>query len=140
MSDRQANLAKIHIGAKALGLDDVQYRELLFSITGKRSSKDMDPGEHRRVIKEMEELGFQGGPPTSPGKTKGGDSTCKDGPFNTGRATYIRLIKKLWHQRSRGMDEQASLRRWVFKRYHVQDLEELRVDQLKDAWERMRAW
>lgn len=55
---RNQLLAKIHIGKKALGLDDDTYRALLERVTGKTSSKDLSIKELEAVITEMKRLGF----------------------------------------------------------------------------------
>jgi hypothetical protein len=52
-------LAAIHVGKKALGLDEETYRDLLSRVTGKRSAKDLSPAEAEAVIAEMRRLGFK---------------------------------------------------------------------------------
>jgi phage gp16-like protein len=54
---RQAKLAAIHIAQKRLGLDDDTYRALLARVTGRRSARDMDMPELRRVLDELRALG-----------------------------------------------------------------------------------
>ena len=49
--------ARIHIGQKALGMDDDTYRAFLQRLTGKSSSKAMTIGERARVLAEMTRLG-----------------------------------------------------------------------------------
>jgi phage gp16-like protein len=118
--NRQTGLAIVHIAKKELGMDTVEYREFLHEHTGRSSAAELNPVQMRQVIRALEARGFRS---------------------ETERETkaFIRMIKKLWHQVSRANDEQLSLRRWTFRRYHVQDLEELRLDQLKDAFERLKA-
>ena len=48
--------ARIHIGQKALGMDDDTYRAFLQRLTGKSSSKAMTIGERARVLAEMTRL------------------------------------------------------------------------------------
>ncbi len=50
-------LAKIHIGKKALGLDDGDYRAFLFGITRKSSAKDLTVAQRALVIHEMTRRG-----------------------------------------------------------------------------------
>jgi phage gp16-like protein len=50
---RKAKLAAIHIAQKQLDLDDDAYRALLARVTGRRSAREMDLGELRRVLDEM---------------------------------------------------------------------------------------
>lgn len=48
----------IHIAKKKLGLDDETYRDLLQSVAGVRSSKDLSPGQFSLVMTRMEKCGF----------------------------------------------------------------------------------
>jgi hypothetical protein len=48
----------IHIAKKNLGLDDETYRDLLQSVAGVRSSKDLSPGQFSAVMTRMEKCGF----------------------------------------------------------------------------------
>ncbi|EJF76788.1 hypothetical protein MCO_01501 [Bartonella sp. DB5-6] len=52
------SLAAIHMGKKALGLDDETYRALLFRLTGKQSAKDLSVSERHLVVDEMKAYGF----------------------------------------------------------------------------------
>ncbi len=49
--------AKIHIGKKALGLNDEDYQAFLYGLTGKTSSKDMSLQQQFIVIREMAKRG-----------------------------------------------------------------------------------
>lgn len=59
VSDRNRQLARIHAGKKALGLDDETYRALLVRVTGVRSSADMTAAERNKVLAELARLGFK---------------------------------------------------------------------------------
>ncbi|MGH8422340.1 MAG: phage protein GemA/Gp16 family protein, partial [Pseudomonas fluorescens] len=50
---RRAQIAKIHLAANQLGLDDSTYRELLLRITNKDSSAAMSIQERDQVIQEL---------------------------------------------------------------------------------------
>lgn len=54
---RRAELAKIHIGKKQLGLDEEAYRDLIERVTGARSSAGLDAVGRGDVIEEMRRLG-----------------------------------------------------------------------------------
>lgn len=54
-----SQIAAIHATAKAAGLDEEARRELMQSITGKRSSKDLTKDEATRVFKRLKELAPQ---------------------------------------------------------------------------------
>lgn len=56
---RNQQLSKIHIAKKDLGLDDDTYRAMLMRITGKTSSKDLNPLQTANVLRELERLGWQ---------------------------------------------------------------------------------
>lgn len=51
-------LAAIHIGKKALGMDDESYRLLLSDVFGKRSAKDLSPAEQGEFLDRFKQLGF----------------------------------------------------------------------------------
>ncbi len=51
-------LAAIHVARKQLGLDDDTARDLYARVTGKRSLRDMSPGEQDRVVQELRKQGF----------------------------------------------------------------------------------
>ncbi|EJF87162.1 regulatory protein GemA [Bartonella rattimassiliensis] len=53
------SLAAIHMGKRALGLDDETYRALLYRLTGKQSAKDLNFSEKHLVIAEMKAFGFE---------------------------------------------------------------------------------
>lgn len=56
---RQLELAKIHVAKKQLGLDDVTYRDMLFTLTRKRSSAELDRHERHLVIEHLKTRGFR---------------------------------------------------------------------------------
>lgn len=56
---RRSQLARIHMGKKALGLDDETYRSLLQRMTRKDSAALMTPAERNQVLAEMVRLGFK---------------------------------------------------------------------------------
>lgn len=51
-------LAAIHIGKKALGMDDESYRLLLSDMFGKRSAKDLTEAEQGELLERFKQLGF----------------------------------------------------------------------------------
>ena len=56
---RMRDLAKIHIAAKQLGLDDLTYRDILENIAGVRSAALLDDNGRILVLKRFKELGFK---------------------------------------------------------------------------------
>lgn len=55
---RTRDLAAIHVAKKALGLDDVNYREVLLLLTGRASAAELNEEERRRVIEHFRGMGF----------------------------------------------------------------------------------
>jgi phage gp16-like protein len=134
VSDRQANLAKIHIAKKQLGMEEDTYRDFLKGLTGKRSAAGMNPREHIKVIAEFEKLGFA--KKTNPNRGAGKDVELDQRPKSTKNEieSLIRMIKKLVHQVSRANNEPLALRRRLFKFRGVTDLEQLSLEQLKEVY------
>jgi phage gp16-like protein len=58
-ADRRAMLAKIHLGAKELGLDDDARRDILERITGHRSSADCTDAQLDQVLAHFRSLGWK---------------------------------------------------------------------------------
>ena len=59
---RRSELAKIHIGAKQLFDDDGDYRDMLFSVAGVSSAKQLDEAGRRAVIEHLKACGAKFGP------------------------------------------------------------------------------
>jgi len=59
---RQAELAKIHIGAEQLFKNKADYRDMLASVTGKRSAADLSAAERGRVIEHLAASGAEFAP------------------------------------------------------------------------------
>ena len=61
---RNADLAKIHMGAKALGLldehDDGAYRDMLWAVARVRSAAQLDQGGRELVLRHLHGLGWNG--------------------------------------------------------------------------------
>ena len=55
---RRAELACIHLGKKALGLDEDTYRDFLAQQTGKRSAAELTQAQRTKVIEAMRARGF----------------------------------------------------------------------------------
>ena len=57
-ASRNDRLATIHMGKKALNLDEDTYRDMLEQVTTKRSAKDMTMDDLLKVIQHLDQLGF----------------------------------------------------------------------------------
>lgn len=54
---RRRDLARIHLGAARLGLDDATYRDMLWSVSRVRSARDLGHEERQRVIAHLQARG-----------------------------------------------------------------------------------
>ncbi|WP_423197429.1 GemA protein [Cupriavidus sp. H19C3] len=54
-----STLAKIHIAKKQLAMDDDTYRQMLESVAGVRSAKDLTPIGAAKVLRHLEKSGFK---------------------------------------------------------------------------------
>ncbi|MCC7484570.1 MAG: regulatory protein GemA [Burkholderiales bacterium] len=55
---RRRDLATIHLGKKALGLDDDAYRDMLWTVARVRSSADLNHEQRQAVIAHLRRCGF----------------------------------------------------------------------------------
>lgn len=63
IESRRSLLAKVHIGAKALGLDDDTYRDMLESLTGQRSAGKLLDKQLVLVLAAMRKRGWNDADP-----------------------------------------------------------------------------
>jgi len=56
-SDRNTELAKIHIAKKQLGLDDDTYKDMLWTVARVRSSKDLDEYGRKKILNHLRSCG-----------------------------------------------------------------------------------
>jgi phage gp16-like protein len=82
---KKAELAKIHIAKKELGMDDDTYRAMLKQLTGFPSSKDLNAFERRKVLEHLKKAGFKGNHPGKPHNL----------PSNSPRAAKLGKIEAL---------------------------------------------
>ena len=59
---RKSLIAKINIAKKELGLDDDVYRDLLYRLVKKNSTKDCNPGQLMNILDELKKLGWKNKP------------------------------------------------------------------------------
>lgn len=93
---RNPMLAKVHLGAKELGLADDVRRDLMARVTGgKRSASDCTDAELHKVLEEYRRLGWK---PTTAGKSdkmsqfRGAGRKAASSPFaRKARALWISL-------------------------------------------------
>lgn len=58
-SQRTRSLSAVHALKTQAGMSDDEYRDMLASLTGKRSAADLDAGELRRVFDHFTRLGIK---------------------------------------------------------------------------------
>lgn len=56
---RQAELAKIHIAKKQLGLDDDTYRSMLWTLARVKTASELDEHGRRQVLDHLKSRGFR---------------------------------------------------------------------------------
>lgn len=124
---RKRELAQIHIAKAALGLDDDEYRDLLYALSKgqTRSAADLDWTGRKIVLEHFRKLGWKntGGRPSDP---------------------MSRKIRSLWLTlRDLGALHDASetaLRHFVRRTVHVDRLEWLDGKQAATVIEALKGW
>lgn len=74
---RNLKLAKIHVGKKALGMDDDTYRAFLHAQVGKRSAADCTLRELEKILWAMKKGGFVPQSAKPVGKNPGAPKTAR---------------------------------------------------------------
>ena len=69
---RRNELAKIHMAKKGLGLDDEEYRDVLWTVCRVRSAKDLDSYGRHRLLAHFRERGWRPKRRRHPGQVAGG--------------------------------------------------------------------
>jgi len=132
---RQANLAKIHIAKKELGMDDDAYRAMLMDVAHVESASKLDFHGQHAVLHRMKELGWKPKSTKNKGRKSGKKKTQADKiracwitmhqqgiVHDAGETALSRYIKRMTHgkkQRPEFLDIQEasmiieSLKRWA---------------------------
>ncbi|MEN5317587.1 regulatory protein GemA [[Pseudomonas] hibiscicola] len=118
---RRAQIAKIHLAATQLGLDDATYRDLLRRVTGKDSTARMSVGERDQVISELRRLGFTGA------KKVNGSAAFPGRPETVDDTPMLQKIEALLADAGRPWSYALAVANRMFK---VDRLEWLKGDQL----------
>ncbi|AKH37278.1 MULTISPECIES: gp16 family protein [Nitrosomonas] len=56
---RKRDIAQIHIAKAQLGMNDDTYRDMLFNVTGVRSSRELSATARLRVLQHLKEKGWK---------------------------------------------------------------------------------
>lgn len=123
----------IHVGKRDLAFDEETYRDMLESITGKSSSKDLEAWELERVIDHMKGRGFvvRAGRKGKPARKLADDPQSK-------------MIRGLW-LKLHGMGEvrdpgEDALAKFVKRQTRRDRLEWISTAQASNVIEALKAW
>ena len=126
---RRSLLARVHIAAKEMGLDEETYRDLLERETGQRSAAGLSDGQLERVLAGFRRRGWR------PGRS-GGWRPRSDKP-------WVRKAYALWGEAKRTgafRDRRRSaLRAFVQRQTDVEDPEWLTPQQAEKVIEALKA-
>jgi len=118
---RRKLLALIHMGKKAMGLDEAAYRRMLRHLTGKNSCKDMDIRELNHVLNYMVVVGgFKPGE-----KYKNFEATMAERLKGDARE----ILGENWEKRLRGLCRRLT---------GIEAVEWLHHQQLRQVWGALR--
>ncbi len=113
---RQAELAKIHLAKKQLGLDDETYRDVVARVSAKFRSEPIDSAgamteaERRALLDEFVRLGFQVAPPR-----ERADDWISISPSHPGAQHLKKLLACAYDLEQIGAVRANSTRRWIQK-------------------------
>ena len=129
---RKADLAAIHIGKKALGWDDAQYRDLLWTVCQVRSSADLDFTGRKRFLAHLQACGWAQHVPAAAKRPK------------TPWTPKQRLIWSLWQQLADASlvssRSRTALDVWVKRQTQVDRLEWLNPHQVELVIHSLKGW
>lgn len=131
---RRTLLAQIHIGRKALGLDDDTYHDMLEAVTGKDSAAIMTVIELQQVVDHLRSRGWQNATaPTTKGKKA----------FKPSDKLHVRKVWALWGDLARSgalrSSNKASCRLFVERMTGCADPEWLTPEQATKVIEGLKA-
>ena len=104
-----SKLSIIHVAKSQLGLDDAAYRDLLWNLTGVRSSRELTQGGFELLMQRFAELGFKS------------TSRLKPLPARSGMATpaQVQKMRALWAEFTDGQGTDLSLGKWLDSHFKV---------------------
>jgi phage gp16-like protein len=132
MDGRQSLLAKVHIGAKALGLGEDLYRDLLHTRFGVESARDLTIAELEGFVGILKEKGWK----PAPARNAKAERLASD--------PQSRLIRALWielHRAGKVKDpSERALRHFVRRVTGIEALHWLTPEQASAAIAALKAW
>ena len=119
--------ALLHIAKKELGLDDETYREILFDLTRKRSSKDMTATELQIVLAYFQEKGFK--PKWSKKSRREKKLPYEDLGWRADFAAprQLRMLEAIWREAARTPTD-AAYRKFLENRFKIFNPRWIRAD------------
>ena len=127
LSRKQISL--VHVAKNRLGLEDEDYRAILWHIGGVASSKDLDARGFKMVMRYMDHLGFR--------------SVAAQANFGPrpGMATpeQVAFIRSLWTEYTDGLSGDTGLNKWLERTFKVSALRFLSHDQAPKAITALKA-
>ncbi len=123
MKASRSQLARIHIAAKDLALDELVYRQILFNETGKRSAAGFSYHQAKKVLDYFESVGWK--PEFDERRTPNAERVAEGQRPGFASPREKWMIKGLWADLSYAPKEkqQGALREFLWRRFHVSDLE-----------------
>lgn len=88
---RKRELAQIHVAKSQLGMDDVTYRAMLWTVARVRSSADLDWAGRKKVIDHLKAKGFKIRSPSKPAKAATSRPMTQDPEAKKIRALWLFL-------------------------------------------------
>lgn len=132
---RRADLAKIHLAKKQLGLKEDEYRALLASVAKVTSAKDLDFMGRQRLLIQLQSMGFK--PAAAPGKGR-------RKAWKPAAGSQSSKILALWLELKRKgkLDEpnDTALFAFVERMTGIKHPDWLTADQANDVIEGLKAW
>lgn len=133
-ASRRALLARVHIGKKELGWDDEIYRNALFELTKKQSSKDLSEPQLGRVLGYMSKCGA----------FKNSNLATRNSQLTTNLPKPIYLIQKLWQELQASgavtSTDPNSLNKFVKRQVGIDRLEWINSAQASQIIESLKKW
>lgn len=130
---KQKLIQLIHIASSELKLDKDTYSQMLLTLTGKTSTRDMDVPQLTKVFNSLKGKGFK----VRPAKKARTQRSLDDSPQS-------KKIRALWLEMAdqgivRDSSEQA-LARWIKRETGVDSLQWLEPEQASSAIEKLKQW
>jgi hypothetical protein len=108
----------IQVAKRRLGLEDADYRNILFRAGGVHSSRDLDESGFSAMMDILARLGFE--------STTAAANFGRRAGFAT--PAQVALMRHLWAEYTDGNGTDAQLGKWLEMRWHVSALRFLPID------------